>query len=108
MVIASPVEKIALGRSFKEEMGGWLVEAFIDMAKRQEPPTLLEGRRLGVDDLVFIGELRHRFHNPQLTIGVRRFVKTALATPDMVMHIRRPCSQDTDCKSVRLNPPSKC
>jgi len=91
-------------------MDEWLVEAFIDMARRQVPPTLPEGRRLGVDDLIFIGELRHRFQSPlfKFANGARRFVEAALATPDMVMHISGPSSLDTDRKSLRLNPPSNC
>jgi hypothetical protein len=106
MIIASPVDKIILGRMFKEELGGWFVTAFIDMARRQEPPTLLEGRRLGVDDLVLIGQLHHRFRNLPFTTGTRKFVEAALKTPDMVMHISGPRSIDTECKFVRLNLPS--
>ncbi|KIM83541.1 hypothetical protein PILCRDRAFT_36543, partial [Piloderma croceum F 1598] len=59
MVIASPVDKIILARMFEEELGGWLVDAFRDMARRPAPPTLLEGCRLGVDDLVIIRQLCH-------------------------------------------------
>jgi len=61
--------------------------ASTDMARRVEPPTLLEGRRLGIDDLVLIGPLRHRLQNFPHANGVRQFIEDALATPDQIMHI---------------------
>jgi len=84
--IASPIDKIILGRMY-EEASGWLVQAFVDMARRDEPPTRPEGRRLGIDDLVLIGQLRHRLHHFPHTYGDTRFVETALATPEEVMQI---------------------
>ena len=93
--IASPTDKIVLGRLY-EEGSGWLVQAFTKMAHRDEPPTQVEGRRLGVDDLVIIGQLRHRLQQCPYPYGARRFVETALATPDQVMHIAGPNSFDLD------------
>jgi hypothetical protein len=85
---ASPADKIALGR-MHEEFSGWLVYAFTIMVERHEPPTLHEGRRLGVDDLVLIGLLRYRWPEPgdrRLgSVKLRALVNTALAAPHKFM-----------------------
>lgn len=107
MAIASPVDKIVLGRMF-DETSEWLVNAFINASRLEEPPTFLEGCCLGIDDLVLIGQLRHLLRNIQHANGIRRFVKAALAEPNKVPHISGPRSIDTECKSVWLNPPSNC
>ena len=99
--IASPTDKIVLGRMF-EEASGWLVQAFTDMAKRRKPPTMLEGRRLGVDDLVIICHLKFRLQPLGFRLGlpkrgivdyddrIRRFVEAALATPEKILEIDGP------------------
>ena len=99
--IASPADKIVLGRMF-EEASGWLVPAFTDMAKRHKPPTMLEGRRLGVDDLVIICHLKFRLQPLGFRLGlpkrgivdyddrIRRFVEAALATPEKILEIDGP------------------
>jgi hypothetical protein len=78
--IASPVDKIVMGRKYKEELGGWLVEAFVDMTQRSEPPTLSEGHRLGVNDLIIIGQLRHRQKEYPGSM-FKNVVASALANP---------------------------
>lgn len=93
--IAPPVDKIVLGR-LCEEAKKWLVEAFISIVRRNEPPTVEEGRRLGVDDLVLIGQLRYRlnqFSTDADLEDVRRFVEACLEDTDKVMQVQRPRSQ---------------
>ena len=58
---ATAVDKIILARTF-EECSSWGLEAFNAMTERTHPVTLEEGHRLGVDDVIFIGELRHVIH----------------------------------------------
>ena len=85
---ASAAEKISLGRQY-EEMSGWLVQAFVDMVTRDEPPTQLEGPRLGIHDLVLIGQLRYRLQHGR-NILVKEFVEIALKTPDEIIHMAAP------------------
>ena len=67
---ATAVDKIILARTF-EECSTWGVQAFKEMAERTHPVTLEEGHRLGVDDLIFIGEMRHVVHVLEKTARYR-------------------------------------
>jgi len=82
-ISASSADKIGLGR-MHEEFRGWLEHAFTTMVKRYEPPTLREGRRLGVDDLVLIGLLRHH-RLCSKTVQLTELVNSALAAPHKFM-----------------------
>jgi hypothetical protein len=55
--MVSGVEKVALAK----ECGilEWLLPAYMDLCQRMEPLTLEEGKILGVEAMVKIGELRH-------------------------------------------------
>ncbi|KAJ7750099.1 hypothetical protein DFH07DRAFT_1062211 [Mycena maculata] len=53
----SAVERIALGRRF--DIPGWLVPAYTEVCERKDPLTLTEGRMLGLDDVICIGQVRH-------------------------------------------------
>ncbi|KAF7350933.1 BTB domain-containing protein [Mycena sanguinolenta] len=56
-VITSAVERIALGRRY--DIPCWLVPAYAEVCERKEPLTLAEGRLLGLEDTVCIGQVRH-------------------------------------------------
>lgn len=62
--IASPIDKIILGRKYNVEF--WLHHAYIAVCMRPEPLTREEGRRLGVDDVIDICAIRQ-----QRSIGLR-------------------------------------
>lgn len=53
----SAVERIALGRRY--DIPGWLVPAYTEVCERKDPLTLAEGRLLGLDDVIRIGQVRH-------------------------------------------------
>ncbi|KAJ7125372.1 hypothetical protein C8R44DRAFT_586255, partial [Mycena epipterygia] len=55
--ITSAVERIALGRRY--DVPGWLVPAYTEVCERKEPLSLAEGRLLGLDDVICIGQVRH-------------------------------------------------
>ncbi|KDQ56431.1 hypothetical protein JAAARDRAFT_100772, partial [Jaapia argillacea MUCL 33604] len=55
--VASPVDKVVLGRQYAVTQ--WLVPAFTDLAKRDTPLNLGEGQRLGMEDVILLGEMRH-------------------------------------------------
>ncbi|KAJ7133736.1 hypothetical protein C8R43DRAFT_894956, partial [Mycena crocata] len=55
--MASAVERIALGRRY--DIVGWLIPAYTEVCERTEPLSLAEGRLLGIDDTVCIGQVRH-------------------------------------------------
>jgi hypothetical protein len=55
--ITSAVERIALGRRY--DIPGWLVPAYTEVCERKDPLTLGEGRLLGLDDAILIGQVRH-------------------------------------------------
>ncbi|KAJ7350784.1 hypothetical protein DFH08DRAFT_741953 [Mycena albidolilacea] len=56
-VITSAVERIALGRLY--DIPGWLVPAYTEVCERKDPLTLAEGRLLGLEDAICIGQVRH-------------------------------------------------
>ncbi|KAJ7434033.1 hypothetical protein B0H11DRAFT_1758061, partial [Mycena galericulata] len=53
----SAVERIALGRRY--DIPGWLVPAYTEVCERKDPLTIAEGRLLGLDDTICIGQVRH-------------------------------------------------
>ncbi|KAJ7721484.1 hypothetical protein B0H16DRAFT_1335241, partial [Mycena metata] len=53
----SAVERIALGRRY--DILEWLVPAYTEVCERKDPLTIAEGRLLGVDDAICIGQVRH-------------------------------------------------
>lgn len=55
--IASPVDKIILGRKYDIEE--WLSDAYEAVCRRPEPLTLEEGIRLQMDDVIKIYAIRH-------------------------------------------------
>ncbi|KAJ6491612.1 hypothetical protein C8R47DRAFT_434771 [Mycena vitilis] len=55
--VTSAVQRIALGRRY--DIPGWLVPAYTEVCERKEPLTLAEGRLLGLDDAIRIGQVRH-------------------------------------------------
>ncbi|KAK7436524.1 hypothetical protein VKT23_019078 [Stygiomarasmius scandens] len=56
--ITSTADKIYLGHIY--EVIEWLVPAYTELCTRQEPLTLEEGRKLGVDIVTSIGQVRHQ------------------------------------------------
>jgi hypothetical protein len=59
--LVSGVEKVALVK----ECGilEWLLPAYMDLCQRTEPLTLEEGKVLGVEAMVKIGELKHEMQD---------------------------------------------
>ncbi|TFY83748.1 hypothetical protein EWM64_g254 [Hericium alpestre] len=83
--IASPVDKVVLGRTYCVD--AWLLPGFIAICQRHQPLTRDEGRRLGVDDAVLVACLRESVHvcsTKPTTDGISTMVRTCLASPDIV------------------------
>ncbi|KZP25198.1 hypothetical protein FIBSPDRAFT_673074, partial [Athelia psychrophila] len=57
--IASPIDKIVLGRRYG--VNEWLPDAYETVCVRPAALTLDEGRRLGVDDVIRINAIRQEF-----------------------------------------------
>ncbi|KAJ7180579.1 hypothetical protein C8R46DRAFT_1318570 [Mycena filopes] len=55
--MTSVVERIAVARRY--DILEWLVPAYTEVCERKDPLTLAEGRLLGVDDVICIGQVRH-------------------------------------------------
>ncbi|PFH50450.1 hypothetical protein AMATHDRAFT_130871, partial [Amanita thiersii Skay4041] len=55
--VASIIDKAILGKKYGVK--SWLLSAYSELCTREKPLTLEEGRRLGVDLVVRINELRH-------------------------------------------------
>jgi hypothetical protein len=58
--IASPIDKIVLGR--KHDIEEWLGDAYEAVCVRDEPLTLEDGMRLGMEDVIKISATRQRIH----------------------------------------------
>ncbi|KAF7325306.1 BTB domain-containing protein [Mycena venus] len=56
-LITSAVERIALGRRY--DIPSWLGPAYAEVCERKEPLNLAEGRLLGLEDAICIGQVRH-------------------------------------------------
>jgi hypothetical protein len=56
LTLASPIEKIALGREYGIDF--WLEDAFVALCERAEALTLEEARRIPLEDVVRINDLR--------------------------------------------------
>ncbi|KAF7974825.1 hypothetical protein HWV62_11183 [Athelia sp. TMB] len=59
--IASPIDKIVLGR--RHNVNHWLMGAYMAVCLQEAPLSLEEGRRLGVDDIIRVNAIRH-YHVP--------------------------------------------
>ena len=59
--IASPIDKIVLGR--RHGVNDWLKSAYTAVCLQEAPLNLQEGRRLGVDDVIRINAVRY-YHVP--------------------------------------------
>jgi hypothetical protein len=57
--IASPIDKIIYGR-LHPDYDRWRKDGYVHLCKRDKPVTMDEGRRLGLEDVILIGQVRHR------------------------------------------------
>ncbi|KAJ6578913.1 hypothetical protein DFH09DRAFT_909392 [Mycena vulgaris] len=55
--MTSAVERIALGRRY--DVPEWLAPAYTEVCERKDPLNLAEGRLLELDDIIWIGKVRH-------------------------------------------------
>src|ERR1700733_9035998 len=55
-LITSPVDKLVV--AYGLHVTGWVRPAFVALCMRDEPLTIEEGRRLGIDVIVRINEVR--------------------------------------------------
>ncbi|KAJ3538684.1 hypothetical protein NMY22_g5068 [Coprinellus aureogranulatus] len=56
--ITLPIDRIVLGNRF--DLAQWLVPAYFELCTRTEPLSLDEGEKLGMRDVIRIGQVRHQ------------------------------------------------
>lgn len=88
--IASPIDKIVLGRKYDIE--AWLGDAYEAVCIRDEPLTLEEGNRLGMEDVINISATRQRVHgwpaSPPLVNFIREtFGLQPLDVQEVIPHV---------------------
>ena len=54
----NPITRIELGNEY--DVPKWCFEGYCTLARREEPPSVDEGRRLGVDNVVKLGTIREK------------------------------------------------
>ncbi|TFK67233.1 hypothetical protein BDN72DRAFT_753217, partial [Pluteus cervinus] len=60
--IATPVDKVVLGETYT--IPGWAEDGRVQLCIRQEPITLIEALRLGIEEVVKISTARHHIRSP--------------------------------------------
>jgi hypothetical protein len=80
--LASPVDKIVLGRT-NIDCSGWIADAYVDLLEREESLTVDEARRMPIEDVVAIARGRCDIRTEKLRshAEVKAFVK-CLLNPD--------------------------
>ncbi|THH07361.1 hypothetical protein EW146_g9340 [Bondarzewia mesenterica] len=86
--IASPVDKLALGRT--HAIDAWIIPACEALCIRKDPLSIAEGRRLLADDIVFIARVREEARN---AAWVRRYATSPSEWPivlpeDVTEHLK--------------------
>lgn len=56
ILIMSPIDRIVIGQAY--HIPEWLVPAYTELCMRDDPLTLDEGKKLGMEDVITIGQLR--------------------------------------------------
>ncbi|TFY75991.1 hypothetical protein EWM64_g8020 [Hericium alpestre] len=87
--IASPIDKIVLGRTYRDRGDAWLVPAFVDMCQRAQPLTRAEGHRLDIDDTVLVAFLRESLSacpTRPTADEIYTGVEACLRSPDIADH----------------------
>jgi hypothetical protein len=64
-LITTPVDKLALGHRYA--IHDWLLDAYVSLCERDELLTQAEGRRLGVDDVIFISLTRQELQSRSMS-----------------------------------------
>ncbi|KZP25201.1 hypothetical protein FIBSPDRAFT_734545 [Athelia psychrophila] len=73
--IASPIDKIVLGRRYG--VNEWLPGAYGTVCVRPTALTLDEGRRLGIDDVIRINTIRQEFYFVPVPVSLAPFLPVA-------------------------------
>ena len=83
--LGTPIDRIVLARTY--DIPNWLDEEYYRLCVREEALTLEEGRRLGMEDVILLAELRQRvrahawgYTMPLHETTVRHTIRARLAT----------------------------
>ncbi|EIN11457.1 hypothetical protein PUNSTDRAFT_131623 [Punctularia strigosozonata HHB-11173 SS5] len=74
--LALPVDKIVLGRRY--DIKGWLKDAYVAICQREEPLTLQEGKRLHLEDVIAISEVRQSIRDAKMLAPAETVVSTVV------------------------------
>ncbi|TFK61057.1 hypothetical protein BDN72DRAFT_485098 [Pluteus cervinus] len=67
--VSSPVDKVVLGKTYN--IPEWAVEARVLLCRREEPITLEEASRMGIEEVVNISTTRHRIRSSEIRFGMQ-------------------------------------
>ncbi|TFK65793.1 hypothetical protein BDN72DRAFT_772918, partial [Pluteus cervinus] len=67
--VSSPVDKVVLGRTYN--IPEWAIEARVLLCRREEPITLEEASRMGMEEVVNISQTRHHIRSSEIRSGLQ-------------------------------------
>ncbi|TFK64833.1 hypothetical protein BDN72DRAFT_774098, partial [Pluteus cervinus] len=67
--VSSPVDKVVLGKTY--DIPEWATEARILLCRREEPITLEEASRMGMEEVVNISQTRHCIRSSEIRSGMQ-------------------------------------
>ncbi|TFK62053.1 hypothetical protein BDN72DRAFT_777577, partial [Pluteus cervinus] len=67
--VSSPVDKVVIGNAYK--IPDWATEARILLCRREEPITLEEAVRMGIEEAMNISTTRHRIRSSEVRPGMK-------------------------------------
>ncbi|KAI0640072.1 hypothetical protein C8Q77DRAFT_1214404 [Trametes polyzona] len=72
--LATPIDRILLAREYL--IDGWLEDAYTELCMREEPLTLDEGVRLGVEDVVRLADIRQSVRATYRIVPKEQHIRT--------------------------------
>ncbi|TFK58604.1 hypothetical protein BDN72DRAFT_851670, partial [Pluteus cervinus] len=67
--VSSPVDKVVLGKTYN--IPEWATEARVILCRREEPITLEEASRMGMEEVVSISQTRHHIRSSEIRSGMQ-------------------------------------
>ncbi|TFK65796.1 hypothetical protein BDN72DRAFT_845102 [Pluteus cervinus] len=67
--ISSPVDKVVIGKTYN--IPEWAAEARVLLCRRDEPITLEEASRMGMEEVVNISQTRHHIRSSEIRSGIQ-------------------------------------
>ncbi|TFK58660.1 hypothetical protein BDN72DRAFT_829558 [Pluteus cervinus] len=68
-LVSSPVDKVVIGKAY--DIPEWATEARVLLCRREEPITLEEALRMGIEEAMSISTTRHRIRSSEVRPGMQ-------------------------------------